>query len=85
MKVTDGTRVHEFNWLLTGDAEMYAHEGGQLYLWSPSKRKHIGIEAVGMKREELLRAISAATALLSLTEPAPANRHERRAQAKAVH
>lgn len=77
--ITDGARVYEFQWLLTGDTEMYAHESGLWYLWSPGKRQNVGIDPIGMTREEQLRAITAGDTILARAEPAPVNRKARRA------
>lgn len=85
MNVTDGHRVYEFAWLLSPGIEMYAHEGGVFYLWSPAKESSVGIDPIGMTRKELLRAISAGDAMLANAEPAPVNRKQRRARPKAVN
>lgn len=77
--VTDGVRCYDWNHLLTGDVELYAHDGGILVLWDEGKRKQIAIEAVGMTANELERAIVACNTVLEREEEAPVNRAARRA------
>lgn len=77
--VTDGARVYDFNHLLTGDVEIYAHSGGLLVLWSDGKRKQVAIEPVGMTVDEIERAVIAADTIIARADPAPVNRAQRRA------
>lgn len=77
--VTDGERVYAWNHLLTGDTEVYAHEGGIFVLWSDEKRKQVAIDPIGMTADEIDRAMIAANTVLARAEPAPVNRAQRRA------
>jgi hypothetical protein len=80
--VTDGARVYSYNHLLTGDVELYAHEGGLFVLWDAGKRKQVAIDPIGMTPDEIERAIVACNTVLARADPAPVNRHDRRAAAK---
>lgn len=77
--VTDGARVYSYNHLLTGDVEMYAHEGGLFILYSHEKRKQVAIDPIGMSAGEIERAVAAGDTLLARTDVSPVNRAQRRA------
>lgn len=78
-KVTDGVRVYDYNHLLTGDTEAYAHEGGLFALYSREKGTNVQINAIGMTAEEIERAIDLANTLLERGPISPVNRQQRRA------
>ena len=82
MKATAGTRCYDFNYLLTGDHELYAHENGIFVLYSHDKNRNVAIDPIGMTRDEVERAVMACDTMLARAEPAPVNRHERRAASR---
>lgn len=79
LDITEGARVYDYNHLLTGDVEIYAHDGGVFVLYSHEKRKHVSLDPIGMTPGEIERAVTVCNTLLAREDPAPANRHERRA------
>lgn len=78
-KATDGQRVYDWNHLLTGDVECYAHEGGVFVLYSHQKNKSVTIDPIGMAPDEVTRAVSAGDTILAREEIGPVNRKQRRA------
>lgn len=83
MKATDGARTYEFDHLLTGDVECYAHDGGLLVLYSPTKNVNVTIDPIGMTPVECSRAMMAGDTMLARAEvapPEPVNRKQRRAK-----
>lgn len=87
-QITDGARTYAYDHLLTGDVEVYAHDGGLFVLYSPGKNVYIAIDPIGMKADEIDRAMMAGDTVLARTDPAPVNRHDRRAasaKARAMH
>lgn len=82
-KATDGVLTHEFDHLLSDDVACYAHDGGLLVLYSPTKNVNIGIDPIGMTPIELTRAMMAGDTMLSradVADPEPVNRKQRRAK-----
>lgn len=78
-RVTDGVRTYQFDHLLTGDVEVWAHEGGLFVLFDAGKNVQVTIDPIGMSDDEIERAMLAGDAVLARTEPAPINRKARRA------
>lgn len=76
--ITDLPRVYGFNHLLTGDMELYAHDGGLFVIYSHEKNQHLTIDPIGMTAEEIERSIILANKMLAVADPPPVNRHERR-------
>lgn len=79
--VTELTRVTRWQWLLSEDHQMYAHNDGYFIVWSPSKNSQVTIDPIGMTEGEIIRAISAADQVLIRQDP-PRNRKQRRARAR---
>lgn len=73
---TEGARVYEFDHLLTGDRECFAHDGGVFVVYDHGNDASITIEVVGMTKDEIERAMSVADTLLARQ---PVNRAQRRA------
>lgn len=73
---TDGERVYQFNEWLTGDRELFAHEGGLFVVYDHGKNAHLTIDLIGMTADEIARAVAVADTILAR---APVNREQRRA------
>jgi hypothetical protein len=73
---TEGQRVYEYDHLLSGERELFAHEGGLFVVYDHGRDAHVSIEVVGMTKGEIARAIAVADTVMSR---APVNRGERRA------
>ena len=73
--ITDGNRVYEYDWLLTGERELFAHENGLFVVYDHGRNASISIDPIGMTPDEIQRAISAADQMLTNH---PVNRAQRR-------
>jgi hypothetical protein len=73
---TEGQRVYEFDHLMTGERELFAHEDATFVMYDHGKDMSITIDPIGMTKGEIERAVSAADTVLAR---APVNRAQRRA------
>lgn len=76
--VTDGVHIYDYNHLLSGDVECYAHEGGLFVLYDAGKGVSVSIDPIGMTVDEIERAMVAANTVLARANPMIDNRHEQR-------
>lgn len=73
---TDGARVYQFDHCLTGEREMFAHDGGLFVVYDHGKEQSVTIDPIGMTADKVARAVAAADTVLAR---APVNRAQRRA------
>jgi hypothetical protein len=73
---TEGNRVYQFDHCLTGEREMFAHEGGLFVVYDHGKEQSVSIDPIGMTADEVARAVTVADTILAR---APVNRLQRRA------